>query len=347
MSGPGEKLLETAANLFANLDRQAPTGTWEALEEADLMLVSVPKESGGSGGTLGDAAALIHLAARHTVSVPLAETGILAGWALSESGLSVPESPLTAAPVRPNKRVELHRQDEGWTLTGSVRRIPWARTAVRLVVIGGSDQGPIVALVDPRECEISPEENLAGEPRDGVVFDGAPVEEVAPAGPGVDEEALLLRGALARSVAMAGALERVLELSVRYAGEREQFGRPIGRFQAIQQQLALLAGEVAAAKAAASAAVNAAEQAGTTAEAVFEIAAAKVRTGEAAGTAAGIAHQIHGAVGFTERHPLRHFTLRLWSWREEFGNEAEWATHLGGIVAGRGPDALWSTIVNS
>lgn len=342
----GERPIEAAANLFG--DRNGETATaemWKALEKANLTLLSVPEESGGSGGTLEDAAAVLHLAGRHAVSAPLAETGLLAGWALSGSGLQVPGGPLTVAPARPDERVEFRREGRGWVLFGRLRRVPWARTAAHLVVVGGSSaEGSLVALVDPQGCEISPGENLAGEPRDDVSFDGVSAEEIAPVGAGVDEEALLLRGALARSVSMSGALERILELSVRYAGEREQFGRPIGRFQAIQQQLALLAGEVAAAKAAAFAVVEAAGHAETTADAAFEIAAAKVRIGEAAGTAAGIAHQVHGAIGFTERHPLRHFTLRLWSWRDEFGTESEWAARLGSIVARRGPEALWPTI---
>ncbi len=153
-----------------------------------------------------------------------------------------------------------------------------------------------------------------------------------------------MRGALARSVLMTGALERALGFSVSYAKERHQFGRPIGRFQAIQHQLATLAGETAAAGAAADAAVAAMESAGDAAGAAFEIAAAKVRTAEAAGTAAAIAHQVHGAIGFTERHPLGHSTRRLWAWRDEFGTESEWASRLGDLVAGNGPENLWPVL---
>jgi len=148
----------------------------------------------------------------------------------------------------------------------------------------------LVALVDPQNCGISVGENLAGEPRDDLVFDGVHVNDGEVAPTRVDEEELLLRGALARSISIAGALESVLELSLRHAGERYQFGRPIGRFQAIQQSLAMLAGEVAAADAAVEAAVEATELVDTAKDAAFEVAAAKVRIGEAAGTAAAIAH---------------------------------------------------------
>ncbi|MBX6377451.1 MAG: hypothetical protein IRY95_02790 [Clostridia bacterium] len=222
---------------------------------------------------------------------------------------------------------------------------------------GLGDESPggervLLAWVDPTVCAIRPGRNLAGEPRDEVSLDGVRVAgdavRVAPAD--VDERRLYLLGALARSALMAGALERVLELSVGYAGERVQFARPIGRFQAVQQQLAVLAGEVAAAGVAAEAAAAAVEaamgaEAGDAWRAAADaVAAAKVRTGEAAGVAAAIAHQVHGTIGFTHEHVLHHVTRRLWSWRDEFGTESLWADRLGAAVAARGADALWPFI---
>jgi acyl-CoA dehydrogenase len=127
---------------------------------------------------------------------------------------------------------------------------------------------------------------------------------------------------------------------VQYAGERVQFGRPIGRFQAVQQNLAVLAGQAAAATAAAEAAIEAAAQ-GLDA---LAIAAAKIRAGEAAGIGAAIAHQVHGAIGFTQEHSLHHATRRLWSWRDEFGSEAFWSRKLGATVAAAGADRLWQSI---
>src|SRR5947208_1449571 len=139
---------------------------------------------------------------------------------------------------------------------------------------------------------------------------------------------------------MAGALESCLTQAVRYATERKQFGKPIGNFQAIQQNLAVLAGHVAASGIAAESAFRAAERN----DARFEIAVAKVRVGEAAGVGAGIAHQTHGAIGFTYEHSLHFATRRLWSWRAEFGSENAWARQLGRAVAARGADALWSDL---
>jgi len=156
----------------------------------------------------------------------------------------------------------------------------------------------------------------------------------------LDAGALRAMGAVMRSAQMAGALQRILEASVQYAIERVQFGRPIGRFQAVQQNLAVLAGQAAAATAAAEAAIEAAANNLDS----IAVAAAKIRAGEAAGIGAAIAHQVHGAIGFTQEHRLHYSTRRLWSWRDEFGNEAYWARQLGGKVAAAGADCLWQNL---
>jgi acyl-CoA dehydrogenase len=110
----------------------------------------------------------------------------------------------------------------------------------------------------------------------------------------------------------------------------------------VQHNLAMLAGEVAAAGAAADGAAEAIARFGIGNEhAAAQVAIAKYRAGEAAGTGAAIAHQVHGAMGFTYEHSLHHATRRLWAWREEFGNETHWATQLGHMVAAKGADALW------
>src|SRR5439155_7009539 len=111
---------------------------------------------------------------------------------------------------------------------------------------------------------------------------------------------------------------------------------------AIQQNLAVLAGHAAAADIAAAHAFRAADRG----DAAFEIGVAKVRAGEAAGIGASIAHQVHGALGFTYEHDLQFVTRRLWAWRAEFGGEGWWATALGREVAGWGADALWSTVTS-
>lgn len=146
--------------------------------------------------------------------------------------------------------------------------------------------------------------------------------------------------ALSRAALMAGAMESILALSVGYALERNQFGRAIAKFQAVQHQLAVMAGEVAAASRAADSAIAGLESAKMAAR----IAMAKSRAGEAAGTVAEIAHQVHGAMGFTHEHQLHHLTRRIWAWREEYGAEPVWQRRLGTDVIDAGADGVWDFI---
>jgi len=159
---------------------------------------------------------------------------------------------------------------------------------------------------------------------------------------GFDGDSLMLMGAAARSLQMAGALEAILDLAVAYANERVAFERPIAKFQAVQHNLARLAGETAVAVAAAGSAADAIANAQSFDEAVFlEVASAKIRVGEAATEGAAIAHQVLGAIGFTQEHVLHRFTRRLWAWRDDFGNESRWAVRLGNLVASKSADGLW------
>ena len=118
------------------------------------------------------------------------------------------------------------------------------------------------------------------------------------------------------------------------------------KFQAVQQQLAVMAGQVAAAGAAADAGIEALVAATIPAMQEFLIAIAKTRVGDAATLASEIAHQVHGAIGFTKEYSLQLSTRRLWSWRDEFGGDTEWAAQVGAYVCARGADALWPTLTD-
>ena len=313
-----------------------PAGLWQQVEENGLTLPQIPEARGGGGGTWQDAHIVVSAAGRFAVPLPLAET-MVGAWLLAESGLGVPTGPLSVAPVHPADRLALTRQGSGWRLSGAATRVLWGRAAEHVVVTAGGQ----VALVPAGHATIEADVNLALEPRDTLRWEGAAVTAAAPAGR-LDADGLRLYGALVRSAQMAGGLESLLVQTVKYVSERKQFGRPIGSFQAIQHQLALLAGHTAAAGIAAANAFRAADRG----DAAFEIAVAKVRTGEAAGLGAGIAHQCHGAIGFTYEHSLHFVTRRLWSWRAEFGAESHWAAEIGRDIALRGADALWPHITS-
>jgi acyl-CoA dehydrogenase len=157
-----------------------------------------------------------------------------------------------------------------------------------------------------------------------------------------NSETAFRRMALVRACQMAGAMQAALDLSVQYTRERQQFGKALSTFQAIQQQLAVFAEETAATNMAAAAACRAADRG----PAEFEIASAKLRANIAVGTATTVAHQVHGAMGFTAEYRLHHFTRRLWQWRSEYGNDRFWADRLGAMVAARGSQGYWPLLVD-
>lgn len=311
-----------------------PAGLWTALEGVGLVSAALPESAGGSGLEFDDAMLALRRTAYHAAPVPLAET-MLAGRLLVAAGLEVPQGALTVAPVVHGDRLEIVQRKNGPALSGAAHRVPWGNQCAQIVVVAEREGQSMIALVATGGAVHGVEKNLAGEPRVELRFDAAPLVASAPLEGA--QMRLMTEGALFRSVQMAGALERSLAYALQYANERVQFGRPIGKFQAVQHMLALLAGHAAAA----SAATDAAVEASRVAPEEFAVAVAKARSGEAAGKAAEIAHQVHGAMGFTREHNLHYTTRRLWSWRDEFGNETWWQTRLGRAVAARGADGLW------
>ena len=321
-------------------DGEWPVALWRALEEVGLTRAALPEEAGGPGLDFDDAMAALRRSAYHAAPVPLAET-MLAGRLLFAAGIEVPQGALTIAPARQGDRLRMTRSGAGTTLSGAAQRVPWGNQCAHAVVVGELEGKGMVGLVSTAGAVKGVEKNLAGEPRARLEFNATPLAVLAPLDHA--EQRLEAEGALYRSVQMAGALERVLEYSLTYANERVQFGRPIAKFQAIQHMLAILAGQVAAASAAADLAVDAAHAVPEE----FTVCVAKSRTGEAAGKAAEIAHQVHGAMGYTREHNLHYSTRRLWSWRDEFGNETYWQTRLGRAIASKGAAALWPLLTGT
>ncbi|MCC7282799.1 MAG: acyl-CoA dehydrogenase family protein [Acetobacteraceae bacterium] len=346
-----ESLIEaTADRLFADHisprllaaaeQGQFASAAWREVEEAGLPRALVPEEAGGFGMPAAEALSILRIAGKHAVPLPLAET-MAACWLLAGAGLGIPEGPLSIAPAAKGAALTLSRRGTSWHLGGTAPRIPWGRDAVAVAVLAEHQGTAMVASVAQGAFTVTPGANLAREPRDTLTFDATlAADAVAPAAPGTDGPALHALGAAMRSLQMAGAMAALLDMTTRYALDRTQFGKPIGKFQAIQHSLAILGSHQAAAGAAAT---GAAEAVGDGLR-WFPIAVAKVRTGEAAGLCAGLAHQVHGAIGFTYEHTLHFLTKRLLSWRNEFGNEAEWSLRLGHHLAAAGPDRLWSEI---
>ncbi|MGH6994359.1 MAG: acyl-CoA dehydrogenase family protein [Stellaceae bacterium] len=344
---------EAATRIFADLAdpqtvNRAANGAWkvplwQSLTEVGLPLAWLPESLGGSGAGMADGFAILGVAGRCALAVPLAET-LLAGWLLARAGLQAPPGSMTVAPARPLTRVTLARNG---TLSGRVHGVPFAADVDHIAVLAEGDAGATIALVAAKDCRVDAGANLAGDANNAVSFDGVKPLRSAPAPAGFDRAALMLMGATVRSVQTAGALETILSLSVAYANERVAFERKIGKFQAVQQNLARLAGEVAAALAVAGSAADTLTDADASANTVLlEAAAAKIRCAEAATEGAAIAHQVFGAIGFTQEHVLHRFTLRMLAWRDDFGNESYWAAELGRAVARRGADEFWPLVAS-
>ena len=254
---------------------------------------------------------LVRLAAYHCVPLPLAETILAQGLWTRAGGMAGAGAVTIAAGTAPLVM-------EGAVLRGVADWVPWPGEAAYILLQALDGDGALqLVLLPAAGLRVQSVRNLAGEPRGHVNFDGTVVEAgcMRAAPDGAD---LFLLGACLRSQQMAGAMQRCLDDSVAYANTRTQFGRPIGKFQAVQHMLAEAAMELGAATASADQAVEAFGMPGGE----FATAVAKARCGEAAGKVAGIAHQVHAAMGFTQELPLHFATRRLWAWREEFGAEA-------------------------
>lgn len=320
-------LTDAAARLFGDLadKRNVPfADLWAPVEEAAFPLLLVPEENGGFGGSWTDAFAVLRLAGYHAVPLPVGET-IVATWLLSRSGLELPDGLATIAQQAEGKLTDRR-------FTGTLTNVPWGREAV--VVVTMLD-GKLLRLTRA-DGTVETHQSLADEPRDTLRFIDAAVTE-APT-----DADLTQLGALIRSAQIAGAMDAALAQSIAYANERVQFGKPIGKFQALQQNLAVFAEEAAAVNCAGQAAFAAAGKYDGAAD--FEVAAAKLRANMAIGIGTSTAHQVHGAIGFTKEYSLHPLTRRLWSWRSEFGSDRYWSAKLGAKVTAAGADAFWTNL---
>jgi acyl-CoA dehydrogenase len=344
---------ETAEKIFADLadtqtinhDKQGSwkAPLWQALTEAGLPLSWVPEECGGSGASLAEGFSVLSAAGRFAVAVPLAET-MLAGWLLAQAGITSPEGAMTVAPASPKDRIAVNADG---SLSGRARGLPFAKEAKHLAVLASGTNGTSIALVDAALVRIEAGLSLGGDHSDTVTFDKVRPISSKPAPKGFDQTNLMLMGGVARSLQIAGALESMLDISVRYSNERVAFEKKISKFQAVQHNLARLAGESAAALAAATSAADAVANAKSFDDEIFlEAVSAKIRCSEAAEKGGAIAHQVHGAIGFTIEHILHRYSLRALGWRDDFGSESYWAVELGKRVAARGADELWPLVAS-
>ena len=319
-------------------DGHWPEAEWSQLSELGLTRVWLAESLGGAGLAFPEGFTIARLSGRFATPLPLADA-LIAAFMAGEAGIVLPEI-LVVSCLEGNLKL-----DPAGTVSGVGRKVTFGQNADALLAVITTPEGPCVGLIDIEGAEFSVNRTLSGEPQVDIQFNEAPVRELSKCVNADISESVEALGALVRSQQIAGAAEAILEKCVRYAGERKQFGRPIGNFQAIQHHLAAMAGEVAGITCTADAASLASMKQGfQTNAALVAVASAKIRAGASGAEVARIAHQVHGAIGFTQEYDLQRFTRRIWSWRDDYGDEAMWAHRLGQQVVDSPSGELWPLI---
>jgi acyl-CoA dehydrogenase len=324
----------TPALLTAADGGAMPAPLWALCVDLGVDRLTLPAAEGGAQATLAEAGAVIRSLGALQVPVPAVEA-LVGRLLIAATGLPQPDGIVTLVPtpVVPDA-----------TGRWAVADVPWGHAADWLLA---ELPGGTLALFAARHLAWSPGRNLAGEPRDTAVVEAGAATARASLAPGT----LRLLGALARATQIGGAAAACLDLALAYTADRQQFGRPLLRFQVIQHQLAQLAEAVAAIDAVTAAAWQALDTCGLPAagrrrraDASLYAIAARIAAADRVEAITGTSHQVHGAMGFTAEYPLHHATRRLWAWRAEFGTAAEWAAALGARALARGGERLWHDI---
>lgn len=318
-AGPGARL---------ELDRTL----WQQLDSLGLARLTGSEQSGGSGAGWHESVELLTAAVRHGVRLPLAEHDLLACWLLEASGHP------TDGAVR-----TIH-------LTSGREQIPvpapWAGAADRVVVLWHTGEEYRLVDADAAQLSITPGSNLLGEPRDtiNVDTDRWPGHRVQP------DLVLELerKAALLKAIQVCAALDNAVAMSVDHAASRTQFGRPLAKFQAIQNLVSDAAAEAALARAATETALTTAiETCWTSDHLDFQIAVARSCTGHAASVVTRNAHQVHGAMGTTREHRLHEMTRAALAWRSENGSVHSWDRKVATAAARAGSNQLWALITST
>ncbi len=315
---------------------------WSGIEQTGLNIAALPEHLDGAGMGLGAALGILRIAGNAALSTPLAET-MLSGWMLGAAGLTMPQGKIAFGPSTFFDQVEV----KDGAVTARLERLPFGRDCSHAVLLANTAVGLSVVLVSLGARSIKLEENLAYEPVDRVILSECPALAIAPAPAGFTYDTTLLVGSAARAMQIAGALEKMLAITIEYVTQRRAFERTISKFQVVQHSIAQLAGEVAISLSAAASAADAVEsllgqkRGFDDPELRLEIIGAKIRTASAAQKSAAIAHQLHGALGVTREHILHRLSLRALAWRDDYGNESEWAEKLGQLVSSEGAHSLW------
>ncbi|MEG0438686.1 MAG: acyl-CoA dehydrogenase family protein [Solibacillus sp.] len=310
---------------------------WSLLEENGMTMVATSEANGGAGGDLEDLLNIVRLTGKYAAPIPFSET-TFANYLLEQTNLHVANG--LATYMLSNTQAFVL---EDGKLSGEAIHVPWARHTKHFVTLANSVDGIHLVEIDLGQAEITHYANLAGEPRDTVKFQNAIVSQVS-ATLSFDEIGTMTTLETAFQLAsMTGAIDKINDLTVQYTKEREQFGRPIHRFQLVQQHIVNLAGETAIALAA----FNNITDALLNNHQNNEVAYARIRFEEAIQAVATISHQVHAAIGTTHEHALHQYTRRLWAWRDEGANTSYWTDVVATQLLENSGNRLWDYLTDT
>lgn len=318
----------TAVPTGAGGRRQCDRDLWRQLDSLGLVRLTGDERDGGSGAGWAEAAELITAAVRHGVHLPLAEHDLLACWLIDSVSGPADGAVHTVCQLPRGAR------------TGVA---PWAGEVDRLAVLWDSGDGHRLAQVDAADVHIDPGANAIGEPRDRVSVDLSTLTGV-PVPPDV-VSVVARKSAMVRALQVCAALDHAVASSIEHAASRVQFGRPLAKFQAIQNLIADAAAEAALARIATQAALHTAIDSGWAATCLdFQVAVARSCAGQAALVVTRNAHQVHGAMGTTFEHRLHEYTRGALAWRSEFGSARFWDLRVAAQASAQGSAGLWEII---
>lgn len=282
---------------------------WHAIAESGFLELMASEDAGGAGLDLAGVLPVLQLLGSYAVPLPVGQA--IAMRTLLPAGEPLPKGLPTFAP-------SLRREDDGSLVAPAV---PFG--AVADIVLAELDGALWLADAVQADREGSGiHRDASATLRWSQAGFRQAARQVSDAVPG---QGFAAWGAALHAALLAGALTRSFELTLQYCNERVQFGKSIGKFQAIQQQLAVMAEHVAAARMAAASAFAP----GVRVPRLLPSAVAKGRASEAVTVVAPIAHAVHGAIGVTEEYDLQLFTRRLHAWRLAHGSEGHWHRIVG------------------
>jgi acyl-CoA dehydrogenase len=283
----------------------APTAElWQQLHEfgyADAMLA---EDSGGAGLGLSDIRELMLSLGRFLLPVPLAET-MLARALLGAAGTEIPTGPIVL--ITPT------------SVDGTLQSLVPLALSAEFGLLEVEGRWILTPLAAAKRVPCNVHGSLAAT----VIWDHIP-EAIVVINKAASVSLREISAAL-RAAQMVGAMTALIDMTIEYANTREQFGRPLAKFQALQQQLAVMAERVLGA----NMAVQLAFATSDTLPSALTAAIAKHTASAAVSEVTATAHAVHGAIGLSEEYDLQLFTRRLYEWRLADGSDSYWARCLG------------------